>query len=229
MFTANDIVKTAISFIGIQESPNGSNRTPIGVEFGWNGVPWCAESVWVTFNRNGVKLLKTASANMLFDAVKRLTGSTVVPADKASSGDVVGFDWNGDGWLDHIGIVEANTGRGCVVLEGNTDNCYKRVFRSYKTMTSVARPAYIQGISGSVTVEKPYKRYAITNEKEEEMAKLVTVKSTEHDFIALVDANGIHPLQTEEELNVVQAVLGVAAGGELLEREFDVYKAVVGR
>lgn len=53
---ADDLVRTMDSFVGITENPPGSNRTPIGVEFGWNGVPWCAETVSVACARNGFPL-----------------------------------------------------------------------------------------------------------------------------------------------------------------------------
>lgn len=41
MFTADSLIATMDSFVGMTESPPGSNRTPIGEEYGWNGVAWC--------------------------------------------------------------------------------------------------------------------------------------------------------------------------------------------
>ena len=42
MTKASDIVKVAVSQIGVKESPANSNKTKYGKWFGMNGVPWCA-------------------------------------------------------------------------------------------------------------------------------------------------------------------------------------------
>lgn len=56
----DDFVAVMESFVGIAETPPGSNRTVIGQEFGWNGVSWCAETVSVACHRLGFPLHEAA-------------------------------------------------------------------------------------------------------------------------------------------------------------------------
>lgn len=55
MSTPTLVLSQARRRLGIQENQPGSNRTPIGAEFGWNGVPWCAEFVRVWQKRHHLK------------------------------------------------------------------------------------------------------------------------------------------------------------------------------
>lgn len=60
----DDFLNTMMSFVGITESPPGSNHTPIGKEFGWDGVAWCAETISVACARNGFPLHEAAVTNI---------------------------------------------------------------------------------------------------------------------------------------------------------------------
>jgi peptidoglycan hydrolase-like protein with peptidoglycan-binding domain len=53
---ADDLINLMDSFVGVTEKPPGSNRTPIGEEYGWNGVAWCAETISVACRRLGFPL-----------------------------------------------------------------------------------------------------------------------------------------------------------------------------
>lgn len=45
-------------------------------------------------------------------------------------GDIVFFDWGGDGGADHVGIVESCDGSTVHTIEGNTsDSCARRSYR----------------------------------------------------------------------------------------------------
>ena len=65
-----------------------------------------------------------------------------VPLSQALPGDIVIWDWDGNGATDHIGIVEDP--RAMVTIEGNKDNAVKRVNRSSVNylVCAVIRPAY---------------------------------------------------------------------------------------
>lgn len=43
----------AITQIGYEENPYGSNKTKYGVEYGWNGVAWCAIFDSIAFKHSG--------------------------------------------------------------------------------------------------------------------------------------------------------------------------------
>ena len=45
---------------------------------------------------------------------------------KPAPGDIVVFDWQKNGWADHIGFVEAINGNKITTIEGNTSKCVAR-------------------------------------------------------------------------------------------------------
>ena len=42
------------------------------------------------------------------------------------AGDIIFFDWNGDNWSDHVGIVISSNGSTVETVEGNSGNAVKR-------------------------------------------------------------------------------------------------------
>lgn len=52
----------ALSKVGIEERPFGTNRTPFGVWYGWNGVAWCSIFVTYCLHLSGWRKAKTALA-----------------------------------------------------------------------------------------------------------------------------------------------------------------------
>src|SRR5699024_1058078 len=63
---------------------------------------------------------------------------------KPVAGDIVVFDWQKNGWADHIGFVEEVNGNRIITIEGNTSRCVAR--RSYPwndwRIAGYARPKY---------------------------------------------------------------------------------------
>jgi hypothetical protein len=148
MPTSVQVLRQARKRLGIQENPPKSNRTSIGREFGWNGVPWCAETVCVCLLDAGFHIRKTASAPGLYSelrsyAWKEATFST------ARAGDVIFFSWPGtSSTIDHTGIVEGRTKDGrLITIEGNTtlangnDGVARRI-RARSCVAKVVRPPY---------------------------------------------------------------------------------------
>lgn len=67
----------------------------------------------------------------------------IVGKRSALPGDIVLFDWNGDGLSDHIGIVESNQGDYLQTIEGNTKGgIVARRSRDFSTICHVIRPVY---------------------------------------------------------------------------------------
>lgn len=100
------VLEIAEKEVGYKESPKGSNKTKYGEWFGMDGVAWCAIFVSWCYNEAGFPLgnigfLKgfagTRTALKIFKDAKR---TTFVPA----IGDIVFFDWELDGKVDHVGI-----------------------------------------------------------------------------------------------------------------------------
>lgn len=121
----NKIIEVAKSQIGVTESPKNSNLTKYGLWFGWNGVMWCAQFVSWCYATAGVKLPKIGfskpgfagcqTAVAYFKKENKITQNPV-------EGDIVFFDWNGDGRYDHTGLFVKDNGIGgeFTTIEGNT-------------------------------------------------------------------------------------------------------------
>ncbi len=119
-----DIINVANSQVGITESPLNSNNTMYGEWFNLNGQPWCAIFVsWVYAEASYP--LPAIDGPKGFSSVQdgyeywRNKGElTTTP----QMGDIVLFDWNGDGHCDHTGIFESWIEHGSTfnTIEGNT-------------------------------------------------------------------------------------------------------------
>lgn len=65
----------------------------------------------------------------------------------AAPGDLLMFDWNGDGVVDHVGFCEVNAGSYLQTIEFNTSSggrsgCVARRTRSWDTVAAVIVPSY---------------------------------------------------------------------------------------
>jgi len=117
------IIEIATKEIGYAEIPANSNKTKYGKWFGYDGVAWCGMFVsWVYFKAglplgnigflNGFAGCQTAVA--YYTKNKKISKTPV-------QGDIVFFDWNGDGRYDHTGIfVKKIDEERFETIEGNT-------------------------------------------------------------------------------------------------------------
>lgn len=117
------IIKTAEAEIGYKETPANSNKTKYGKWFGWDGVAWCAMFVSWVYNKSGYPLGNIGWKNGFagcqsgYAFFKKKGWITTTPVE----GDIVLFDWNGDGRYDHTGIfVKQLTAKTFETIEGNT-------------------------------------------------------------------------------------------------------------
>ena len=165
MAKASDVVKVAVSQIGVKESPANSNKTKYGKSFGENGVPWCAIFLWWDFQQAKAGSLFPHNSNAAYaqdEIVSKCHGNWIMKKNtskatrkaylkKAKAGDVVTFDFGRmDAYRQHIGIVEKVSGDYLICIEGNTSQhgsqsnggmvCRQR--RLYSSVCAAARPAY---------------------------------------------------------------------------------------
>ncbi|MEO7765835.1 MAG: peptidoglycan-binding protein [Ferruginibacter sp.] len=100
------IIDKAASQNGTKESPANSNKTIYGQWYGLNGEKWCAIFVSWVYDHAGHHLEKVDTANGYqscqsgFNFWKRKNRFTKEP----QAGDIVLYDWTGDGHCDHTGI-----------------------------------------------------------------------------------------------------------------------------
>lgn len=144
MARAADVLNVARSLLGIVERPNGSNMTPIGAWYGWNGVAWCAMTVSYCMAHVGRGDIRFAYCPYGINDFKNgKFGSWLSRNATVQPGDVVFYDWEGDGVSDHVGFVESVRGDGTLVtIEGNTENACKRLVRGRGNVVGFGRPRY---------------------------------------------------------------------------------------
>ena len=168
MATANDIIKKAVSQIGVKENPSGSNKVKYNTEYYGRAVvgsayPWCCAFVWWIFKECG-------ASNLFYDGEKTAYCPTVETYYKRNKqwysngipGDLVLFDFSGKGVAEHIGIVEKVNADGTYTcIEGNTsttsnDNggCVMRRIRKKSSIRGFARPRYVNTLDTNQNTNK---------------------------------------------------------------------------
>lgn len=148
------VLKTAANEVGTVSNPNTMNNKYNKWYYGGNvnspKLHWCVVFVAWVLEQCGLRSLlcegtKTAFVPYVVNYAKK-HGLWV--AGKLQPGDLIIFDWNGDGSGDHIGIVEkVNADGSYVTIEGNTNegknkSCVARKTRKGKTIMGAYRPEY---------------------------------------------------------------------------------------
>ena len=171
MATAQDVLRVAEGEVGYSRWDDplpGSkygrwyeayvDRDASNYDFGASGVPYCAIYTSWVFDQAGASCvgLPGAYCPTMLEAAED-AGATVPPR-QAKPGDVVYFDWNGDGEVDHVGIVAANCGSHLVTIEGNTSSgasgsqgnggVVAMRQRDFSCIAAVVRPSYGPGDTG---------------------------------------------------------------------------------
>lgn len=117
----SNVIKVASKEVGYFESR--CNKTKYGEWFGLNGVPWCGIFVSWCYAMGGFKLphigFKRGFAGCQTAVTYFKTHNLIVKNPVA--GDIVFYDWNGDGRYDHTGIfLKHNENNTFAAIEGNT-------------------------------------------------------------------------------------------------------------
>jgi len=120
------VISIAREYIGVKESPAGSNRVLFSDWYGIIG-PWCLMFVTYCFVKAGSKAFVRGERwaycpFMLADARQQKNGLSVVAAKDALKGDIVLYSLKNNSVADHVGIlltpVDANGN--FTAIEGNT-------------------------------------------------------------------------------------------------------------
>lgn len=122
--------------------------------FGESGIPYCAMFVSYCLNWAGFEAAGLPGAYVPWILSANSDAGRLVANEDAQPGDLVMFDWQGDGVADHIGIVEenhpdegwmqtieGNTSPGSGGSQSNGGGVYRRA-RNYNSIIGVARPYY---------------------------------------------------------------------------------------
>jgi len=138
--------------VGTKEQPAESNLTKYGKWYGVQGQPWCAIFVSWCFGHVRQPFWQTTRVTFKYafvpfvvgDARAGRNGLQVVSRTGVRVGDVVCFDWEGDGQADHIGFFDGwinQTSGSFRTVEGNTafgnDSNGGEVMRRERTISQV--------------------------------------------------------------------------------------------
>jgi hypothetical protein len=123
MIYENKILQIAAAEIGTTETPINTNKTKYGKWFGLDGFAWCGMFVSWVYHHAGLPLGVIgyfngfAGCQTAYAHFKSKNEITTTP----QPGDIVLFDWNGDGRYDHTGIfVRHLSDLTFESIEGNT-------------------------------------------------------------------------------------------------------------
>ena len=116
-----NVIKVARQEVGYSESKG--NLTKYGEWFGLNGTPWCGIFVSWCYAMGGNPLpnigFEHGFAGCQTAAYYFRTHNLIITNPIA--GDIVLYDWQGDGRYDHAGIyLKHNENNTFVAIEGNT-------------------------------------------------------------------------------------------------------------
>lgn len=126
MATASDVLRVAAGEIGYSRWSDPQTGSKYGrwyaaetgsPYFGASGVSYCAMFVSWVLAQVGVRFLYAYCPYIVRDFAARAVGKA-----EARPGDIVLFDWDGDGEADHVGFVELNRGSYYQTIEGNTSS-----------------------------------------------------------------------------------------------------------
>ena len=140
---------------------------------------WCATFVSYVMHKAGYKGPFECSANRLREAMKK-AGYQI--SDIGDAGDIIFYDWNSDGWSDHVGIIISYNNGMYKVIEGNHMHAV-----GYRTISK--NSDNIQGIFRLPGDEKKTEKKTETKTETKTAAKRITKKLI-NDVIAGKYGNG---------------------------------------
>ena len=168
MATAQDVLNVARSQIGFHAGAQDEN--PYGIWYGIKNAPYCAMGVSWCFAQVGLSNLIAAQTPKGFSYNPAALPwfqrqGLVVNKYQSQPGDLAFWDWNSDGVVDHVEIIENASPDGLTTIGFNTGNpndsihesgCF-RVHRPYFYLAAIVRPRYpvaLKPVSKGVTSKK---------------------------------------------------------------------------
>ena len=154
MATPSDLLAYAAKDIGYSRWDDPKNGTKFGrwyadlvgnQAYAANGVAFCAmaASYWYAGISQSCPGLPEAYVPYIYNKAKKVVGVVLSNKKNAKPGDLVLFDWNNDGSLNHTGIVELNKGSYLQTIEGNSPaGKVARHTRSWGTIKYIIRPVW---------------------------------------------------------------------------------------
>lgn len=207
-----------------------------GAYYGTTGVPFCAMfASWCLTDDDGASVIPGGDFAYVpygINAAAR-AGQLVSPMTQAAPGDLVCFDWDGDGLADHVGLVEANYGGWIQTIEGNTSSgaagsqsngggVWRRT-RDWDSVCAVIRPSY-----DGTTTASGYTDVTALQAAVGATADNVVGPDTTKRIYAVVAASSWGGRQFPFGVEYVQSVIGTEADGVWGAASDEAHDRVVG-
>lgn len=214
MRTANEAIAAVAAWDGTAEYPPGSNDNWLTQWYGMGPVAWCAitmsrtliEAGFGTADRIDVPGVETTSAKgwayvPYVEEDFRAAGRWY---DEPTPGDLVVFDWDIDGWGDHVGMVASVDADGSIYSwEGNTDEGVIRLKHRSRTYTrGFCRPPYAEP-----TPPQP-------SQEDDEMFTYSTAPDVDGGSIWFVVSGTAHRLHLPDDADRINKA-GIVSLGEM--------------
>jgi hypothetical protein len=238
MATARDVINEAVKHVGYTETGNNLNK--FGKWYGMNGAAWCAMFVSYCMNKAGagalIKGAQTAKGSAQVSAFVRHAQKhkwAKIAASKATTGDIVIFNFPGGYETDHVGFIRKPSSRSVIhTIEGNTSSgsgsqsngggVFKRD-RSFGVVHSIWRPPYdVAPVvePAAVTPEVAPAVVVETPKQEKPQAAFVDIKEgAKGDKVKLIQtrvgatADGVFGPKTAAAVKAWQIKKGIKATG----------------
>lgn len=208
------------SFLPILEAYNRIRPLPRGYRMK-ESDPWCAAFVSAVGSMAGLGdalLPECGCAPMI--ALYRARGRWRGRDAEAQPGDLVFYDWEGDGEADHVGLVTARSPEGYEVVEGNAGGAValRRVPKGWARIAGFAFPDYGEGESAGeeapetekISVPLPVLRRGERGESVRAMQALLIVRGC---GCGPDGADGDFGANTLRALRALQTESGLGADG----------------
>ena len=206
-----------------------------GAYYGTSGVPFCAMfASWCLTDDDGASVIPGGDFAYVPSGINaaRAAGQLVAPSN-AAPGDLICFDWDGDGVADHVGLVEANYGSWVQTIEGNTSSgaagsqsngggVWRRT-RDWSSVCAVIRPHY-----GDTTTASGYTDVTALQAAVGATADNVVGPDTTKRIYAVVAASSWGGRQFPFGVEYVQSVIGTEADGVWGDASDEAHDRVVG-
>lgn len=166
--TSNEYLSAGKKYLGCREGDNkhkkivdifnSSKLKTFSISY---NDAWCAAFISTIAVESGCTDIIPISANCDEMYKKGIVMGIAIPKDKwiPKMGDIVFYDWNLNGSLDHVGVVDTMSKNIIHVLEGNKNDrvAYRDINYKNATITKIIRPRY-----KTVSNKKSYKNYCDT-------------------------------------------------------------------
>nr|DAR87253.1 MAG TPA: CHAP domain protein [Caudoviricetes sp.] len=206
-----------------------------GTYYGTSGVPFCAMfASWCLTDDDGASVIPGGDFAYVPYAINaaRAAGQLVAPSN-AAPGDLICFDWDGDGVADHVGLVEANYGSWVQTIEGNTSSgaagsqsngggVWRRT-RDWDSVCAVIRPSY-----GDAATASGYTDVTALQAAVGATADNIVGPDTTKRIYAVVAASSWGGRQFPFGIEYVQSVIGTEADGVWGDASDEAHDRVVG-